>query len=81
MIDIQFKMNGRKVRPNQIANVLERAMFEQIKDDITRKLRGVRDPKTGERPKVIVKGRSLKNLSFEVSGPESLVEEVKRRLS
>ena len=47
---------------------------------MAQKLRGIRDPETGERPTVIVKGRSLDALSFEVSGPETLIEEVKRKL-
>ena len=81
MIDIEFKIGGRKVRPNQIANELERAMMVEVRDNIAKKLRDIRDPKTGVRPKVILKGRSLSNLSFEVAGSESLIEEVKRRLS
>lgn len=81
MIDIEFKLNGRKVRLNDIANELERAMLKQVQDNIAQKLRGIRDPETGEAPKVIVKGRGLNDLSFEVSGSEALVAEVKRRLS
>jgi hypothetical protein len=81
MIDIEFKLNGRKVRPNDIANELERAMLKQVRDNIAQKLRGIRDPETGEGPKVTVKGRGLNDLSFEVSGSEALVAEVKRRLS
>ncbi len=78
MIDIEFKIGGRRVKPNQIADTLERAMFEQVENEIRRKLKDVRDPDTGARPKITVKGQSLDNLSFEVSGSESLVEEVKK---
>jgi hypothetical protein len=81
MIDIEFKLNGRKVRPNDIANELERAMLKQIQDNIVEKLRDFRDPETGEVPKVTVKGHSLHDLSFEVSGSEALIAEVNRRLS
>jgi hypothetical protein len=81
MIDIEFKLNGRKVRPNDIANELERATLKQVQDNIAQKLRGIRDPETGEAPKVTVKGRGLNDLSFEVSGSEALIAEVKRRLS
>lgn len=80
MIDIEFQLNGRKVRPNDVGNQLEKAIFSQVRDNITGKLRGISDPESGNRPKVIVKGRSLDNLSFEISGSPKLIEEVKRRL-
>lgn len=81
MIDVEFKLNGRSVRPDDLANELERAMLKQVRQNIAEKLRGIRDPETGEAPKVTVKGRGLNDLSFEVSGSEALVAEVKRRLS
>lgn len=81
MIDIDFKLNGRMVRPDDIADELERAMLTQVRDDIAQKLHGIRDPETGAAPKVTMKGSGLNDLSFEVSGSEALVEEVKRRLS
>ena len=34
MIDISFEINGRKVRPGQIGNELEKAALEAIKKDI-----------------------------------------------
>lgn len=80
MIDIEFQLNGRKIRPNDIGNQLEKAIFSQVRDNIAGKLRGIRDPESGSRPKVVVKGRSLDKLSFEVSGSPKLIEEVKRRL-
>lgn len=80
MVKVEFKLNGRSVRPNDIASQLEKAMFMQVHDRITQKLRTVRDPKTGAVPTVRVVGRSLDNLSFEVSGSPALIEEVKRRL-
>lgn len=80
MIDISFEINGRKVRPSQLGNELEKAAFEAIKKDIVRKVGNIRAPKTGQRPRIKVKGRSLDKLSFEVSGSEELVERVKQKL-
>ena len=80
MIDIEFQLNGRKIRSNDIGNQLEKAMFKQVRDNIAEKLRGIRDLESGNHPKVNVKGRSLDNLSFEVFGSPKLIEEVKRRL-
>ena len=81
MIEIEFKINDRKVSPNNIGNQLEKAMLSQIRDNIVNKLKGLRDPKTGKQPKLTVQGRSLNDLSFEVSGSPELIEEVKRRLT
>lgn len=80
MVKVQFKVNGRTVRPNDIASQLEKAMFKQVQDGIAQKLRNVRDPETGAGPTVKVVGRSLDNLSFEVVGSPALIEKVKRRL-
>ncbi len=81
MIDISFEFNGRKVRPDQIGNALERAALDSIKKQIIQKVGAIRDPKTGQPPKIMVKGRSIDNLSFEVSGSEQLIEMVKKKLS
>ena len=80
MIDVSFEIDGRKVRPNQIQNALERAMFEDVRDQLVRKVGNIRDPKTGARPKLRVRGRSLDNLSVEVEGSPELIEEVKRQI-
>lgn len=80
MIDIHFEINGRRVQPHQIKDALERAVFDGIKKQITDKLRGVRDPETGAPPKIIFKGHSLDDLSLEMNGSESMIEEVKKRL-
>jgi hypothetical protein len=81
MIDISFEINGRKVNPNQLTEALEQAVFQQLKDKLVRAIRNVRDPKTGEQPRVRVKGRSLKDLSLEIEGSPEIVEEVKRRIA
>ena len=80
MIDISFEINGRRVNPNHMGNALEQALLSSIKDEVTRKVRSIRDPVTGERPKIKVKGRSLDNLSFEISGSEDLVARVRKAL-
>jgi len=80
MIDISFEINGYTVRPNQLGNELEKAALEAVRKDIERMVGNIRDPKTGQRPKIKVKGRSLDNLSFEVSGSEDLIEKVKKKL-
>lgn len=80
MIDISFEINGRKVRPNLIGNELEKAVLESVRKEIIRKVGAIRDPVTGQPPKIKVTGKGLDNLTFEVSGSEQLVEMVKLKL-
>ena len=81
MLDIHFEVGGRKVRPNDIANELERLVYEGVADMISAKLSGVRDPETGEFPIVAVRGRSLDNLTFEISGSDAVVKLATERLN
>ena len=80
MIEVSFEIGGRKVRPNQIKDALERAVFEQVRDNLVRQVGNARDPETGARPKLRVTGRSLDNLKIKVEGSPALIEEVERRL-
>ena len=68
MIAVSLAINGRKVRPNQIGDALERAMFEQVRDTLVHQLHGIRDPKTCAPLRIKVKGQNLRNLSIEVEG-------------
>lgn len=81
MLSISFEINGRKARPGQAASELGRAMLTSIEQRFKDKLRGLCNPETGQPPRVVLKGRSLDNLSIEVAGPEGLIEEAKRQLS
>lgn len=80
MIDISFEINGRKVNPNRIGDALEAAVLESVKEQIISKVGSIRDPKTGQRPKIKVSGRNIENLTFDVSGSAELVERVKAEL-
>lgn len=80
MINLTFEINGRRVDPNRIGDALERAVFQQVRDSIVKKLRDVRDPDTGKAPQVTVKGRSLDDLKIDVKGSDAVIAEVKRRL-
>lgn len=52
MVKVEFKLNGRTVRPDQIANQLEKALFKEVESNIRKKLWNVRDPETGASPTV-----------------------------
>ena len=80
MLNVHFEIGGRRVHPNNIADAFERMMYDSVVDMIRSKLQGIRDPDTGEFPVVAVKGRSLSNLSFEITGSEKVVALAKARL-
>jgi len=74
-------MNGRSIRPDQIAKEMEKAIVQKANDSIKKKVESVRCPEHGQYARVTVGGgQSLKGLKLSVSGCcEALVEEVKRR--
>jgi hypothetical protein len=80
MIDISFEINGRKVNPNQMPNVLEKAIVQELQDTLKREIGSIRDPKTGQQPRLKVKGNNLNNLSIEVEGTPDVIEAVNNRL-
>ena len=68
MIDFSFEVGGRKVSANRFADEIEKAVFQDVKQSVTKALSGVRCPEHGKYPSVVVKGRSLDKLQFEISG-------------
>jgi hypothetical protein len=82
LIEISFEINGRKVQPNKIGEELTKAVLSKVAEQVKGKLVSVRCSDHGGSPKIICKGRSIENLSFEVSGCcEKLIDTVKRKLS
>ncbi len=81
---IEFQTGGGQIQSNQFSKKLEKALTkvaqEGMRDLIEKKLRGIRDPKTGAKPKITQRGEALSNLSFKISGSESLMKEVTKRL-
>ena len=48
MLDIQFEIDGKPVNPNNIADALERAMFDTVADGLRKSLGSVARPDTGD---------------------------------
>lgn len=78
---LTFQINGRTIRPDQLKSELEQSMLRSIEAQVKDRLRDVCDPVTGERPNVVLEGRSLDRLSFRISGSPVVVEAAKRKLS
>ena len=49
MLNITFETNGREVQPNRVDNALGKAVLQDIRKQIWKKVGSIRDPKTGER--------------------------------
>jgi hypothetical protein len=81
MIDVTFEIGGRKVSPNRLGDELEKAILSEVAANVKKALGSVTCPEHGQRPKVIVKGRDIKNLPWEVTGCcQKLVETAMKRL-
>ena len=68
MMEIYFEINGKRVDPKKLSNVLEKAMFEGVKKHVKRKLQNVRCSKHSSGAKIVCKGPDLEHLKFEISG-------------
>lgn len=82
MIDISFEINGRKVNPNNVRDALESAILSSITDSVTKSINSIHCDKHHQKPVILVKGKSLDNLSMEVSGCcDDFISKVENRLS
>jgi hypothetical protein len=71
MINVRFEFNKG----------WEKDLAREISGNVAKLLQGVTCPEHGERPRVVVKGRGLEDMSFEVHGCcESLIQKALSRL-
>jgi len=81
LIELSFEINGRKVDSSNIGNALEGAMLKAVQASVTSKLASVRCPDHHSAPRITARGRSLDDLSFDVSGCcQKLIDLVKAKL-
>lgn len=81
MIDIKFKVGGREVSPNNLKSVLEKAIFQNVRDQISSRVGRVSCPEHGKSPQITAEGRDLSSLRFTVQGCcDKAVSEVRRRM-
>jgi (p)ppGpp synthase/HD superfamily hydrolase len=82
MVEVSFEINGKKVRPDQVANELDKAMMNRTAEYVKNKVSSIRCPDHGQQPKIKVKGKNLENLSFEISGCcQTLIEKARKELA
>jgi hypothetical protein len=82
-MDITFKVNGRRVPANQIGkamgNALERAAFQQTRENVKARLSGIRCSVHHQAPQVTSSGSSLSNLTWDIQGCCALLKHEAQR--
>jgi len=68
MIDISFEIDGKTVEPESMKDVLDITFMKHIRESIENSIAAIRCPKHGGKPSIIVKGKDLDTLRYEVSG-------------
>ncbi len=82
MLEISFKINGKRVNPNNIGDALENAMLQEIVKSIKSSIGTLRCDEHNKSPKVLVKGRNFNSLSMEISGCcDSIIKKATDRLN
>ncbi len=82
MIDIKFEIDGKSVDPDNISDAIEKVALQGVAKYVINKLGSLQCEEHGEAPRITVKGKSLDDLSFEVSGCcEPLIKKVKQKFA
>ena len=77
MIDIKFEINGKRVKPDSIADAMEASILHDVAKDIQKQVGSLVCEEHGESPEITVMGDSIENLTFEVSGCcDAIIERV-----
>jgi len=81
MVEVTFEIKGKEVEPEGMKDVLDIIFLEHLRGEVRDCLGSVQCKKHDRMPKVKIKGQSLDNLTYEVSGccPE-FIEEVKEKI-
>lgn len=85
MFDVSFEINGKKVPPGDIgktfASAIEAEMYKRVQDAVKRAVGSAVCTVHGKAPSVVVKGRGLSDLSFDVHGCcQALIDQVTKKL-
>lgn len=77
---IEFQISGRRIRPEELGDAVQAAFLGNLRGELRAKIGGIRDPETGEFPRVLVEGRDFDSLSVRVEGSERVVQLVTEKL-
>jgi hypothetical protein len=81
MVEVKFEIKGKEVEPEGMKDVLDVIFLEHLRGEVRDSLGSAQCKKHDCRPKVKIKGESLDNLTYEVSGccPQ-FIEEVEEKI-
>lgn len=81
MIDISFEIDGRTVQPDSMVDALDILFLKHVREKINDSIESACCTIHGKKPSVTVRGSSIDNLSYDVSGCcKEFVEKVKKKL-
>ena len=81
MIDISFEINGKNIEPENMKDVLDITFMKHIRESIENSIATISCPKHRKKPSIIVRGKDLDTLSYEVTGCcEEFINEVYNQL-
>jgi len=76
MLDIQFEIGGRKLDPCFIGDSIEKAMLLYVARLMRKKFGAIRVTDSEEPPRVLITGKDVGHLRYELAGPESVLNQV-----
>jgi len=81
MVSVEWKINGRSVSSSSFKSAIEQAIFSKVSENIAKKIGSYKCKTHNQHAKVVVVGKSLDSLKFNVSGCcEEFITEVKSKL-
>ena len=81
MVDISFEIQGVAVEPHEMKDVLDVMFLEHLYHEISNCLGTLQCEKHGLEPKVKVKGQSLDEVNYEITGCcKELINEAQKKI-
>ena len=81
MVDVSFEIEGKRVEPDSMKDVLDIMFLKHVRNQINDSVNAIWCKKHGEQVSVLVKGSSLDNLNYQVSGCcDEFVNRVKKKI-
>jgi len=81
VVDVTFKIKGKRVEPGDMADVLDILFLKHVREKIKASVESIRCTKHDKQLSVLVKGQSLDNLNYEISGCcEDFIKKVKKKI-
>ena len=82
MVDVSFEINGETVQPDSMSDALDILFLKHIREKTKNSLGAINCTEHGEKPSIIVRGQTIDNLNFEVSGCcGDLINKVNKQLN